>query len=435
VPKKVGLCISPHLIAVRERIRINSSPLSEKDFARYFFEVWDRLETAGVSHEGQAVEKASAAEHVEDLSAGQGHMNTSDLPRGNREPAPGSKPIYARFLTLLSFHVFLREEVDVAIYEVGLGGEYDATNIIPHPVATGISTLGIDHVFSLGNTIEQIAWHKAGIMKPGAEAFSVEQVPEAEGVLRERAREKGVGLKVLGVDERLSGVAIRPDAMFQKRNASLAVALAESLLAKVDPNFVENEKRLPTEFVDGLEQVVWRGRCEVIRDGRITWHIDGAHTIDSLKVAGRWFAGETEGKPGPRVLIFNQQGRPEAIDFLQGLYESTRTKDGTAVQHVIFCTNKTYAATGYSKDFVDHQSDGAAVKKLTVQQAFAQKWTEMDLTAEVSTAASIEEAINRVRQMAASPSLKNGEAVQAFITGSIHLIGGAMGILTGADAL
>src|ERR1700753_3197511 len=83
-------------------------------------------------------------------------------------------------------------------------------------------------------------------------------------------------------------------------------------------------------------------------------------------------------------------------------------------------------------DFVNHQADPKAVEKLTVQRGFAEKWSDIDPKARVSVVSSIEEAINQVRSLASSSSLKEGETVQAFITGSIHLVGGALGILTGA---
>lgn len=323
---KVGLLTSPHLVAVRERIRVGASPLSEASFARYFFEVSDALTTPP---------SADLAPH---------------------EAEPGSRPIYARYLTLMALHVFLREGVDVAVVETGVGGEYDATNIVARPAAAGISTLGIDHVFVLGDTVDKIAWHKAGIMKTGCPAFAVEQpaFPSAEGVLRARAGEKGVDLRVLGVDPRLaaSGVQVRPDAAFQKRNASLAVALAEAALQRVDPEgFKRDGERLPAEFKDGIEQVVWRGRCEVKEEegGKLRWHIDGAHTTDSLKMAARWFVGVNEGRRGPRILIFNQQGRTEAIDFLEGLHSGAKREDGSSFDHVVFCTNVTHATTGYKR--------------------------------------------------------------------------------------
>lgn len=318
VPHKVGLFTSPHLIAVRERIRIDSSPISEELFAKYFFQVWDKLEANG------------------DVAAD--------------AAAPGSKPIYSRYLTLMSYHVFLSEGVDAAVYETGIGGEYDATNVVERPVASGISTLGIDHVYVLGGTIDKIAWHKAGIMKTGSPAFTIEQVPEAAEVLKRRAVEKKVDLKVLDIDPRLAGVNIRPDATFQKKNATLGIALAETVMKKLDPSFSSNPEALPQEFIDGLEQVIWRGRCEVKDEDSVIWHVDGAHTVDSLKMAARWFVGECANRAdgGPKVLVFNQQGRTEAVDFLDGLYNTVKNSE-KGFEHVIFCTNVTYAATGYKR--------------------------------------------------------------------------------------
>ncbi|KAK0735071.1 Mur ligase [Lasiosphaeria miniovina] len=404
-PRRVGLFTSPHLIAVRERIRIDGAPVSEELFARYFFDVWDRLE-AWSPAEGDAADAADA-----------------DLP-------PASKPIYARYLTLLSYHVFLCEGVGAAVYETGIGGEFDATNIVERPVACGISSLGIDHVFALGDTVDKIAWHKAGIMKVGSPAFTVEQVPAAARVLQDRAAEKGVALAVLDPDPRLAGVRIRPDAAFQKKNATLAVALAEAALRALDPDFTPGA-RLPRDFVDGLEQVVWRGRCEVKEEDAVAWHVDGAHTVDSLRMAARWFVGECAGRPGPRVLVFNQQGRSEAVDFLASLCHTVKAADpaGRGFQHVVFCTNVTYAKTGYKRDFVNHQYDPKDVAQMTVQRGFADKWAVLDPAADVVVVPSIEEAIDRVREL-------GGEGkVQALITGSLHLVGGALGILEGADAL
>ncbi len=120
------------MLEVRERIRIDGSPLSKEKFAKYFFNVWDRLENA-----------ASKAGDV-------------DFP---------DKPAYFRYVTLMSLHAFVEEKVDAVIFEVGIGGEYDCTNIIEDPIVTGISSLGLDHQALLGETIGEIAWHKAGIMK------------------------------------------------------------------------------------------------------------------------------------------------------------------------------------------------------------------------------------------------------------------------------
>ena len=74
-------------------------------------------------------------------------------------------PFFFNFLAIMSIHVFLNEEVDVAIMEVGIGGEYDSTNLFERPIVCGVTSLGLDHTNILGNTIEEIAWNKAGIFK------------------------------------------------------------------------------------------------------------------------------------------------------------------------------------------------------------------------------------------------------------------------------
>lgn len=65
----------------------------------------------------------------------------------------------------MAYHVFLASNVDVTILEVGVGGTYDSTNIVPKPLVTGITSLGIDHIHVLGKTLPEIAWHKGGIFK------------------------------------------------------------------------------------------------------------------------------------------------------------------------------------------------------------------------------------------------------------------------------
>ncbi|XP_021891033.1 folylpolyglutamate synthase-like [Carica papaya] len=148
---QTGLFTSPHLIDVRERIRINGLDISEDKFLLYFWECWNLLK--------------------DNLIDGL--------------PMP---PLF-QFLTVLAFKVFISEQVDVAIIEVGLGGKRDSTNVIKEPVVCGISSLGMDHTESLGNTIGQIASHKAGIFKPEVPGFTVPQLSEAIDVIQQRAHE------------------------------------------------------------------------------------------------------------------------------------------------------------------------------------------------------------------------------------------------------
>lgn len=157
----VGLYTSPHLVQVRERIRLDGKPISEDLFAKYFWQVWDRLE--------------------------------ENEKRKNPEMTP-MRPVYFRYLTILAYHIFLTLQVKCTILEVGIGGRYDSTNIVPKPIVTGITTLGLDHTALLGNTIEEIAYQKAGIFKPGCEAVSVMQTEGAIKVLEDEAKKLGVSI-------------------------------------------------------------------------------------------------------------------------------------------------------------------------------------------------------------------------------------------------
>lgn len=303
---------SPHLISVRDRLRINSEKIAEDMFARYFFEVWDALE-------------ASAAQEGRD---------------------PRAKPVYFRFLTLMSWHVFLKEAVDVAIYEVGVGGAWDSTNVVEKPAVTGITTLGIDHVTVLGDTLAKISWHKAGIFKKGVPALSVPQAPEAVEILIDRAAEIGVPLRFVDVDPFISRVEVVPNAEYQRGNISLAIALVVAAGGKLGLKELRPDVR-PDVFKDGIEQTVWRSRCETKFDGPRKWRLDGAHTVDSLKVAAQWFAEQSKDPGTSRILLFNQQTRLEADDLLRGLQHELINSCDIRFDHVIFSTNVTRKSTGY----------------------------------------------------------------------------------------
>jgi folylpolyglutamate synthase len=418
LPKKIGLYTSPHLVAVRERIRINSEPISEELFTRYFFEIWHRLED-------------SARKHGDD---------------------PDVKPVYFRYLTLMSFHVFMSEGVDAAIYEVGVGGELDSTNVLERPAATGITTLGIDHVQSLGDTIDKIAWHKAGIFKRGIPAFTVDQVPEAMEVLQIRAIEKSVELKHVPIDPLLHQVVLKPDENFQRGNAMLAMVLADTLLQKFGTETNMKGGTLPDNFVRGLETVVWRGRCEEVIIRNIHWYLDGAHTNDSLSVATSWFARSVQSRAlnkserPPRILIFNQQSQRNAVELLEAVYTTMYNSQHSNFQHAIFCTNVTYTEKAYKTgtsnlvfqncdeiaylsswvDFVNRNVNPVAIKELTLQKALAAAWLTMDPNTKVAAVPSIEEAVEHVRRIEA-----HARPLDVLVTGSFHLVGGMLSILEG----
>ena len=402
---KVGLYTSPHLRSVRERIQINNEPLSESLFSKYFFDIWDRLSATG----------------------------------------DGSKPVYFRFLTLVAFHTFLQERVDTAVIECGIGGEYDSTNLLISPTVTAVTTLGIDHVGMLGGTITEIAWHKAGIFKKGASAFTVAQPESAMDVLQKRAKERGTDLQLVERHPQIASgeVKLGLAADFQKTNASLAVVVAAAHLRALGHNFVPNpldinKQGLPVEFRQGLEQVKLHGRCEMRHEveNRIAWCLDGGHTPESIAIAGRWFAEEVQilqqsnDNQQPRILIFNQQTR-DAIGLARALFAPLSTILGPKpFTHVIFTTNVTFKDAGYKPDLVAMNSSTEEVQALKVQKELAAIWGELDPAADIKITETIEDAINRVRIIAKQANTKEtNEETIVFITGSLHLVGGALEIL------
>ncbi|KAF4626040.1 hypothetical protein G7Y89_g12124 [Cudoniella acicularis] len=415
---KVGLFTSPHLISVRERIRINSAPLSKEQFTTYFFDVYNAL---------------------------------SD-----------PHPVYFRFLTLMSYHAFIREGVDAAVYETGVGGEYDGTNIVDRPAVTGITTLGIDHTYTLGETLPEIAWHKAGIQKPAVPSFTVLQKPEAMEVIQKRAEERRAEKLRRANFRHLRYVKIRPHAFFQRGNASLAISLAKTVLMKIGVPKPElpDRRKLTKQFKDGLEKVVWRGRCEKIEEVNVTWYLDGAHTEDSVEVAANWFLDEVARKSSntnntPKILIFNQQGHRSGLALLSRLHACLTNPQPTPLSptelepteaqptdpqptsplvsspseeqgqgtwfskpkplrkgdrhvsheiafhpkpkptpqspsprpplvhftHIIFCPTGTTSTTEYNnKESLTVGSNAQEIEDLTLQRAFAERWRELDDT-------------------------------------------------------
>ncbi|GBF59680.1 folylpolyglutamate synthase [Trichophyton mentagrophytes] len=251
-PQKIGLYTSPHIRNIRERIRINSEPISQELFTIRFFEIWDKLPMQAT--------------------------DTLDTPR------------YLQLLALLSFHIFIKESVDVAVYETHLGGEFDATNIISAPIVTGITSISIDHRNLLGPTIEDIAWHKAGILKPGSVAFSTLQEPAVATVLQQRAAEKGVALKFIGLDSDIPVTAEALKPKVQRLNCSLALAVFRAWLsAKVPPK----QRSIDDDIVGGIENFCWPGRYHQINNQNYQWFLDGAHTESSLRHTVEWFAERT----------------------------------------------------------------------------------------------------------------------------------------------
>ena len=144
---KVGLFTSPHLVDLRERIRINGIPIPEAEI--------------------------------------------TDFIEQNRAFLDQLQPSFFETMTALAFAYFVREQVDVAVVEVGLGGRLDSTNVLT-PLLSVITNIGLDHTEFLGNTLQKIAREKAGIIKPGVPCVIGESHPQTMNVFLDRARECGI---------------------------------------------------------------------------------------------------------------------------------------------------------------------------------------------------------------------------------------------------
>ncbi|XP_062515085.1 folylpolyglutamate synthase, mitochondrial-like isoform X2 [Corticium candelabrum] len=317
---KTGLYTSPHLVEVRERIRINGVPLSQNAFASYFWDCFHKLKV------------------LEEETSG---------------------PQYFKFLTAMGYYVFLKEQVDVAIVEVGIGGQFDYTNIVRRPVVCGITALGYDHTSMLGKTIEKIAWHKAGIIKKGAPVFTVKQDSGGLNVIMEKARELELSL----------------EGEHQYTNASLAIQICQSWLSARKNGTAENDiaeslwhcksvsetsendaitanghaesHEVPTasvfdladNFRNGLKTCFWPGRNQVISRPRITYFVDGAHTPRSLRACQNWFLKSLTSNSTKqtttqlaRVLMFNCTSGRDPNQLLSEL-------KGIEFNFAIFCPN------------------------------------------------------------------------------------------------
>ncbi len=198
-----------------------------------------------------------------------------------------TRPRHLQLFALLSFHAFIREGVDAAIFETHHGGEYDSTNVIEKPIVTAITTLGLDHVKQLGSSIESIAWHKAGIFKSGALAFSAPQETGAVEVLQKRASDKGVTLQFIDADPSLPAHIVQLEPDVQRINCSVALACARSF---VDQMTNENCSRLSSsDILQGISQFSWPGRFQLVIENQFQWFLDGAHNEMSVVIAAEWF--------------------------------------------------------------------------------------------------------------------------------------------------
>lgn len=243
--KKVGTFTSPHIISIHDRICINGQAIADADFIRLAEQVKEMEKTLLETHD--------------QLS-------------------------FFELLTLIALLYFKEQGVDLVLLEVGIGGLLDTTNVVTGEIAV-ITSIGLDHQETLGDSLEEIAEQKAGIFKVGKKAVIAKFAPEAELVCQKRARELAVELYQAGGDFTLnagdfssslasfSKLEISLEGAYQQENASLALQTFLLFMAS-------REEKVEEELVrQALKETHWAGRLERIRP---QIYLDGAHNLPAL---------------------------------------------------------------------------------------------------------------------------------------------------------
>jgi dihydrofolate synthase/folylpolyglutamate synthase len=230
----VGLFTSPHLVSFRERIQVNRQLIPETEIIRLVEEI-------------QPLLKQFPADN---------HLTLFEV------------------VTVMALKFFAEQKCDLVIWETGLGGRLDATNIVT-PLASVITNIAYDHQQWLGNALEKIATEKAGIIKPGIPVVTATNEPSALAVIERIAKEKNAPLKIVS---RLSGTLAPPlPGEHQKINAALALATVDVLQKRI--SVAEENIR------DGLAKVNWLGRLQLVeKTGGQKILLDGAHNVAGAKV-------------------------------------------------------------------------------------------------------------------------------------------------------
>jgi dihydrofolate synthase/folylpolyglutamate synthase len=259
---RTGLFTSPHLVSFRERMQVNRELIPEETLARLTARLRDKA---------------------------------ADFPEGR-------KPTFFEMATVMALCHFAEQSCDIVLWETGMGGRLDATNIVT-PLASVITNIGLDHTSWLGETHAAIAAEKAGIIKPNLPVLTSTRHPEALAAIRTEAARQDAELTELGQVENTIDLPL--PGRHQQTNAALSKAVVERL---------QNELPVPPEAVrDGLAKVHWPGRLQIVRRGTQTVLLDGAHNAEGAAMLRRTIA-ETFAAESP-VLILGMVSEKDGAGF------------------------------------------------------------------------------------------------------------------------
>jgi len=331
----VGLFTSPHLISFAERIQIGRSLISREDVARLTDEI--RAAIAALGEEAH--------------------------------------PTFFEVVTVMALKYFAEQQCDLVVWETGLGGRLDATNIVT-PLASVITNVQLDHQQWLGHTLPDIAREKAGIIKPGVPALTATDDAGALAVIAEVARQQKAPLTVVSESDASWEIGLAGE--HQKRNAALALAVVRLL----QPQIPASESAMR----EGLKTIHWDGRLQIVPQagGRIIL-LDGAHNPAGAQTLAA-------------ALQTRFTGRPTAL-----ILGTMADKDYAAICHLL--------APAAAKIFLSPIASDRGADP----QALAECCRKANAVAEVVVCRNIAHAL---AQAATEPFV--------VVTGSIHFVGEAM---------
>ena len=251
---RVGLFTSPHLVAFAERIQVNRHPIPQRDIAR-------------LAEEMQSLLKQGWPAPATGLQ-----VSPSD---------PGAEhPTFFEVVTIMALRYFAERKCDLVIWETGLGGRLDSTNIVT-PLISIITNIQFDHQKWLGETLAGIAGEKAGIIKPGIPVITAAEGLEPLRVIAETARQHQAPLTTLSAGDvcrpPLGTLQLPLAGQHQRMNAALAVAAVHSLARQIP---------VSDDLIRaGLSQVQWAGRLQLVtHPGGRRFLLDGAHNVSGAAI-------------------------------------------------------------------------------------------------------------------------------------------------------
>jgi dihydrofolate synthase / folylpolyglutamate synthase len=290
---RTGLYTSPHLERINERIRINGENISDEDFAA----AWSKVHAA-----------------IESL------MASGKL---------AAHPTFFECVTAMAFLAFARQTVDFAVYEVGLGGRLDATNVVQPEVAI-LTPVDFDHENYLGHSIQEIAAEKAGIIRPGVWVVSASERPEARGVIAKRCAEMDARLVEVDSATRLEDVEnssgfYRATAVFMHSHRKITLApalpgrfqLRNALTAAIAARLLP-ERGFPINddaIERGIASAKWPGRLERLGTNPDTY-LDGAHNPSGARELLKFW---DENYADRSIFLVYGAMRDKAVDEIAGL--------------------------------------------------------------------------------------------------------------------